>query len=406
MGRKCIRVASWFGGAALTGTCVLWFAGSSKAQNAASSGAPDRAVTTPMVVIGANDLGMHCMQPDFSELLILPPYNTIHATVIDRTHGSPELVTSGVTVEYAFASNTHSADKTNFWRFVQPLLGVALQPDVGLTGHGMTGTLTRTGNGDWSVTGIPIIPIDDNGRENPYPLATVTVRSGASVITQTNFVVPVSQELSCNLCHNTPGISPATDILRAHDRLHATTLEQQKPVFCAGCHADTALGAPGQPGVSAMSHAMHGAHASRVGSLGISNVCYACHPGVRTQCQRDVHLARGLNCTTCHGDMAAVGNPARRPWADEPRCGSCHTRAGFEFEQPGVLFRDSRGHGGVQCYVCHSSPHAITPATTGVDNLQAMRLQGMAGPLGSAPGSCTICHNQQPTDPFPHRRDD
>lgn len=392
-----------FGGACAAAAAIALGSGGGENSGDAAGG---RAVTGPYVVIGANDLGMHCMQPDFSELMILPPFNTMHATVIDRTHGSPELVTGGVTVEYRFASNTHSADKTNFWRFAPALLGATLPPDVGLTSHGMRGTMSPTGNGDWSVTGVPIIPIDDDGRENPYPLATVTVKSGANVLAQTNFVVPVSQELSCNLCHNAPGISPATDILRAHDRLHGTALEQQKPVFCAGCHADAALGTPGLPGVPTMSAAMHGAHAARVGSLGIDNECYACHPGVRTQCQRDVHSARGLNCVSCHGNMAAVGNPARRPWIDEPRCGDCHTRQGFQFEEPGKLFRESRGHGGVQCIVCHSSPHAITPATTEVDNLQTIRLQGAPGPLGSVAGSCLICHNRQPSDPFPHRRED
>ena len=29
-----------------------------------------------MVVLGYNDLGMHCMNQDFSEFMILPPFNT------------------------------------------------------------------------------------------------------------------------------------------------------------------------------------------------------------------------------------------------------------------------------------------------------------------------------------------
>ena len=46
-------------------------------------------VTTPMVVLGYNELGMHCMNQDFSELMILPPYNTLHAQVIDRERRAP-----------------------------------------------------------------------------------------------------------------------------------------------------------------------------------------------------------------------------------------------------------------------------------------------------------------------------
>ena len=36
-------------------------------------------------VIAWNNLGMHCMDADFSVFAILPPYNTIQAQVIDPT---------------------------------------------------------------------------------------------------------------------------------------------------------------------------------------------------------------------------------------------------------------------------------------------------------------------------------
>jgi len=356
----------------------------------------------PCAVLAYNDLGMHCMQQDFSEMMILPPFNTLRAQVIDRTHGSPEIVTSDITVRYSIPSNTHGADKTNFWAYAQPLLGFPLEPEVGLTGSRLSGIMTRMTPRDWGVVGIPLVPIDDSGRENPYPLATITVERDGQVIGRTQAVTPVSWEMSCQLCHNTPGISTATDILRAHDRLHFTNLEQQKPVFCAGCHMDNALGAPGVPGVSSMTAAMHGAHASRMGMIKLDNECYACHPGIRTQCQRDVHAAKGISCIECHGNMAAVGNPARQGWIDEPRCADCHSRPGFEFEPPGVLFRDAVGHQGIKCIACHSSPHAITPATTERDNLQSVSNQGHAGVIDS----CTVCHITTPSDPFPHRRGD
>ena len=46
-------------------------------REAPVNGAPpaDNAVTTPMVVFGYNDLGMHCMNSDFSEIMVLPPFN-------------------------------------------------------------------------------------------------------------------------------------------------------------------------------------------------------------------------------------------------------------------------------------------------------------------------------------------
>ena len=358
---------------------------------------------TDVVVVGYNDLGMHCMNDDFSELLILPPFNTLHAQVIDRSESDPHIIKENLTVRYSIPGNTHSADKTNFWKHADALFGVTLPPDVGLTGNGLSGRMFATENDDWNVTGIPITPLDDNGRLNPYPLALITAHlPNGQEIGRTQAVVPVSQELSCNLCHQTPGISAERDILIAHDRLHGTSLADNTPVLCAQCHADNALGLPGDPNLSNLSLAIHGSHASRLAGLNLAVSCYACHPGVRTQCQRDVHFLAGMTCHDCHGSETDVANPARNPWVDQPRCGDCHQREGFEFEEPGKLFRESRGHKGIMCMTCHGSPHAVTPTTTQADNAQALRLQGNTGVLND----CSVCHREQPEEPFFHRLED
>lgn len=371
----------------------------------ARAGARAATVTTPYLVLAANDLGMHCGQSDYSEMLILPPFNTLRAQVIRRSGGEPNLVTSGVTVKYAILNNTHSADKTNFWDFSFPALGAPM-PDVGITGTTLQGTMAAppSGTPDFAAVGIPITPIDDSGREVAYNIATVSVERNGSVVASTQAIVPVSTEMSCNLCHSTPGVSTATDILRAHDRLHGTNLESRKPVMCAECHSDNALGAPGQAGVSSLSSAMHTAHASRMSTLNLTNTCYACHPGVRTNCQRDIHSARGMTCTSCHGGMAQVGAPTRQPWLQEPSCGSCHQarRPTFDFEQPGVLFRNAIGHKGVKCISCHSSPHAITPAVTETDNIQAGLIQNHTGVIND----CTACHSNGPPGAFFHKVED
>lgn len=355
--------------------------------------------TDPLVVLGYNDLGMHCMNEDFSELTILPPFNNLHAQVIDRSGGDPKIVTSGITVRYEIPGNTHSADKINFWLFAERLFGVKLAPNVGLTGNGLFGNMQPTGTNDWSATGIPVTPLSDNGSDDPYPLATITVIRQGQTVAQTRAVVPVSWEISCNICHNTPSISTATDILRKHDRRHGTNLEQQKPVLCANCHSDNALGKTGNPNLPSLSRAMHRAHAPRMDQANLTNSCYACHPGIRAQCQRDIHLSKGMTCTSCHGSMEAVAAANRRPWIDEPRCASCHQRQGFEFEQANTLYRDSKGHMSVHCAACHGSPHAITPTSTAADNLQAIAVQGIAGKINQ----CTVCHRRSPNEAFPHR---
>lgn len=348
------------------------------------------------------------MNQDFSQLCILPPFNSLHAQVIRRGR-EPRIVSSGVTVSYSIANNTTSADKTNFWQFAPQLFGVNLPPDVGLTGSGMHGVMTPTGANDWAATGIPITPIDDDGYLNPYSLAKIQVEAAGATVATTRAVVPVSWEISCNLCHapGAPGPAVDADILSRHDQKHGTSLLGSGPVLCASCHADPALETPGAPGVSTMSHAMHSSHANRMNvleAMGMTNTCYACHPGFRTNCQRDIHFAKGIHCADCHGGMEAVANPTRMPWADQPTCGSCHAsrQEEFDFEEPGKLFKDSRGHGDVHCSACHGSPHAITPALTVEDNIQATERQGYPGVISK----CTVCHTSTPSEAFEHKRFD
>lgn len=351
------------------------------------------------VAFAYNDLGMHCMNEDFSEFMILPPYNTVDMQVI-RRGAEPHLTTSGISISYNIPGDTTSVTKTNFWQYAQQLLGVSLAPDMGLTGNGLSGNLTRTSRNEalWEVTGIPLTPITDDGELDPYQLGDFRVFQGGTEIARTSTVIPVSWEISCNICHDQPGASVGTNILRSHDRLHGTDLEHAKPVVCGACHAQPPLGLGGEPGLNSLSSVMHSAHASRMDAAQLENKCYACHPGFETNCQRDVHFARGIGCTDCHGEMADVGNPARRSWQDEPRCGSCHQRSGFRFEETGKLYRDSRGHHEVMCAVCHGSPHAITPTVTAPDNVQALMMQGHTGTINK----CSVCHVNTPRDEFEH----
>lgn len=360
-----------------------------------------------LVILGVNELGMHCMNQDFADLCILPPFNSLRAQVI-RRGVEPTIVTSSATVSFTIPGNTTSANKTNFWEYAPQLFGVTLPLNTGLTGAGLAGTMPATGLGYYEKRGIPVTPIMDNGTENAYPLATITAQyQGAT--RQTQVVVPVSWEISCNLCHDQKLSSGrlsgkpetiAASILNAHDRLHGTNLINQRPVLCASCHADPALGTTGTAGVKSMSAAMHGSHASRMARAGLSNPCYACHPGVKTNCQRDVHYTKGIYCTNCHGGMAAVGSTTRTPWVDEPKCGSCHKVANHQYEETGKLFKDSRGHGNVMCVTCHNAPHAITPATNAPDNVQTLLYQNHTGKIDT----CTVCHTSTPSQSFPHER--
>ena len=114
-------------------------------------------VSGDLVVLAWNDLGMHCLNPTYDELVILPPYNTLWVQVIERGD-PPQIVTSGITVEYSIKNNTYSYGKRDygqFWDNVLALFGLDLAQDTGLnlvdpdTHNGLSGewfyreTITR-----------------------------------------------------------------------------------------------------------------------------------------------------------------------------------------------------------------------------------------------------------------------
>ncbi len=132
------------------------------------------------------------------------------------------------------------------------------------------------------------------------------------------------------------------------------------------------------------------------------------------------------------GDYYTNASTPRVPWANEPMCQSCHTgdanqnlasaanvvkggdgmrliqayRTGdanakpivatnrrFAENQSGskqVLYRLSRGHGGVFCEGCHGATHAEWPIATANanDNIAATQIQGHAGKIVE----CQACH--------------
>ncbi len=351
------------------------------------------------VVIGWNDLGMHCYDRDYSTLTVLPPYNNLFSQVVKRGD-PPQVVTSGVAVSYSFPDNTYSVGKTNFWDYVPKIFGTNLSPNIGLTGKGLAGAMDAASN-HFVAEGVPVTEFSDSAPTTPdyFQLARIVAKdlSGA-VLAQSDVVAPVSSEMRCDVCHNEP--SPTNfrmNILQKHDEEEGTHLAAQanggNPVLCSNCHADPALGKTGNPNLPSLSAAMHGKHA------GETNNCYACHPGPNTQCLRDVMSTQfGMTCTDCHqGGMLMLSDETRTPWVDEPRCANCHDAQ--HAENPGKLFKQSTGHGGLYCEACHNSTHAILTSREAKDNLQSIALQGYAGTIGK----CTVCHLTDPGHGGPHQ---
>jgi len=394
-------------------------AGGSPAAAAPDAPAP---VAEDYVVFAWNDLGMHCYNRDFRYLAVLPPYNNLWAQVV-RRGDPPELVTTGVTLDYGFPDNTFSVGKSNFWDYDVQLFGKDLLPNVGLTGKGLSGELDLpAGKTAFVAEGIPLTEFRDsdyaadpaNPAPYPYQLADVIVRDSTSgqELTRVTTVSPVSTEMHCDYCHHDGGVggiatgSVELNILTLHDREnqdeyppgHTGALTARAPILCAECHASNALGAPGAPGVPNLSKAVHEKHSDRVSAD--LNGCYSCHPGPQTQCLRDVMSQRGMDCIDCHGSMEHVSeNP--NPWLNEPRCddAGCHAGGQYDLDQP--LYRHSREHGGLYCEACHDSTHAIAPSREPNDAIKFLALQGLNGAIGAS-SRCDVCHTQRPSGAGPH----
>jgi hypothetical protein len=368
---------------------------------------PIPAASMSYVAFAWNDLGMHCLNPTYNQGVILPPYNTVWVQVVKRGD-PPQIVTAGITVQYAIRNNTYSYGKRSFgqfWDNMPQLFGVSLAHDTGLNledpniHNGLSGTMVVKGD-HFQVNGIPVVPVDDALNYNPYQIADITVRNSGTnaVLVQTSATVPTSDEFNCAKCHAAGGSGNAhipggggadvlANTLAAHDGISGTTLVASAPVLCASCHGSPALGQTG-PGTSGlyMSRAMHGFHADK------GAACYDCHPGGTAKCSRSVaHTAADGNCITCHGTMADVASSiatgGRIPWVNEPQCATCHAGVA-EVNTGSTLYRNASGHKGLSCPACHSSPHAMVPSQQASDNAQAVQYQTTIAPIGD----CKVCH--------------
>ena len=193
---------------------------------AAAFGLPLALLAANNQILGWNNLGMHCMDSDYSVFSILPPYNTIEAQLI--VGGKLVTVSNGYTVTYQAVAdpsgsiNKSSIGKGNWLQYAPQLFG-AVAGDQGLpfptpvtfwmpgasntpqamvfeqTNEPASGVLTPV---NWfHAYGIPITPYDDAGRKNPYPMMRQIARSGTTPIATNDIVLPVSDEMDCRACH-------------------------------------------------------------------------------------------------------------------------------------------------------------------------------------------------------------
>lgn len=426
-------------------------------------------------LLGWNNLGMHCMDSDYSVFSILPPYNTVEAQLIVGgklvTNGGAYSVTYQAVTDPSGSINTSSIGKGNFYEHAGALYGASLAPDQGLLAWPMPGpantpramvfertnapapgVATRT---DWfRAEGIPITPIDDQGRKNPYPMMRLVAFDSASHPVATNDVVlPVSDEMDCRGCHGSgapeagrpaggwvwnadPERDYRLNILKLHDErqfgrdatlygaalaardfatagLYHGAVASGKAVLCAACHASEALGTTSYPGVKALTAAVHARHAGvQDPALGMTlddsanrAACYRCHPGSTTRCLRGAMggavAADGtmeMQCQSCHGNMSLVGNTNRVGWFMEPSCQSCHT--GTATSNSGQIRFTSSFTAPGQVRSPADSTFATTP------NTPAAGLSLYRFSIGHGGLQCSACHGSTHAEfPSTHAND-
>jgi hypothetical protein len=406
-------------------------------------------------LLGWNNLGMHCMDSDYSVFTILPPYNTIEAQLI--VGGKLVKSGTGYSVTYEAVAdpdgsiNSTSIGKGNFYDFTAKLYG-ALGPDQGLAGWGMPGPsnipqsmLFEPTNQpvpgvftpvNWfRAEGIPITPYDDAGNKNPYPLLRLVARnSSGQVIARSDIVAPVSDEMDCSACHGSKETF-RLNILQSHDTkefarnaaayqqaLQAMnyrpegllpTAQQGQPILCAKCHASEALGTKSYGDIPPLTTSMHSMHATvmdpvtstPLGSVDNRSACYRCHPGSETRCLRGAmggavapDGSMAMQCQSCHGGMEQVGAPTRIGWLMEPNCQSCHT--GTATHNNGQIRYSSVFESNGSERVAVDSTFA-TSANTPASGISLYRFSTGHGGL-----QCSACHGSTHAEfPATHRND-
>jgi hypothetical protein len=364
---------------------------------------PARVVTANSYKLtGWNELGMHCDDgQDYSIFGVLPPYNSVHAHLIDSSGllvkaGTGYIVTyQAITDPLTNTINTTSSPKTNFWQYVAALGLGSVLPDFGVTldpafpGSQMPGPANTpramkfaTADNSFYAPAVPMMNYADAPAppypKNYFPMMRLTATNSAGVVVATtDIVLPISDEMSCILCHasntGSPAAQPASgwvnnpnpakdtklNILRKHDDVFKTNplflaasaslgfspsgLEAQsaiKPFLCAICHGSNALAMAGYTGVPALTTSMHGLHAGVINpgtgqtmeNSTTRQACYFCHPGPVTQCMRGAMAtlkapggANAIECQSCHGTMSTLAVPTRQGWLNEPACQQCHS---------------------------------------------------------------------------------
>lgn len=370
------------------------------------------------VLLGWNNLGMHCMDSRYAEFAILPPYNTVEAQLIINgklitnstvPSASDYRITYEATADPTGSINTSSVNKSDWITYAPILFGLppsALpSADYGLAHCNMPGALQPydavNGNipqemlfqpagilaplNTFHAEGIPITPEDDAGNPNNYPLMKLVAKeiSTGTIVAESKVVLPVSDEMSCKSCHapNTNSKAmPAAGWITAPDpdqtyRLNVLKLHDEKEFASHAALYQDALAAKG---INA-----NGLYASATADK------------------------KPVLCASCHASEA-LGAPSfsSSNGSVPPLTQSVHnTHAGVVIPGSTLTLNDSTNRD--SCYSCHpgSKTHCLrgamgsAVATDGTMEMQCQSCHGNMSKVGDIhrtgwlnEPTCQSCH--------------
>ncbi len=342
---------------------------------------PNLSAAPKAVILGWNNLGMHCMDSRYGEFGILPPYNTIEAQLIVDGKLIIDPVSSGYRLTYEAINdpsgsiNTTSIAKSDWATFAPTLLGLPSNwnADVGLVSSPYNCSMPGASNTpqpmysgqpgapekSFHAEGIPITPYDNSGNKNTYPMMRLKAWSTANPLTpvaQTDIVVPVSDEMSCKSCH-APGTDPNNTSPAKPSAGWITNANPDREVRLniLKKHDDVFSGQP--------------LYTAALNSLNIADGLYA--NAIKTP-------PKPVMCASCHASEA-LGTPG---YATTPSLTSSMHSRHASTTPPGGIALDSDSNRSA-CYECH--PGSATKC-----------LRGAMGSAVAADGSmemqCQSCH--------------
>jgi hypothetical protein len=317
---------------------------------------PPPATDSEFVVMATNDLGMHCVCMGFDTFVLLPPFNTLRAQVIQRDifnskGGTPTVIADdSIRVDYNIVENTDASLLADpyfqSWMANAPILFPGFDPApggvvTGLAGKGLHGEMDAEPEGWYEAVGIPAYPdvssnstsqekimTDPLGGPNRNPFLTGNVKVYDSVtnelLAETNTTVPTAFGGCCG-CHvdlagdngypaDPYGSFDLMGVLHERDSginfadpavLDTNNDGVPGPIRCSQCHLDPAMGesvAPGYAGLPTsqytFSDVLHRWHVENPNVLAVdpdlANNCYACHPGNNVDCYRGHHVTKKI----------------------------------------------------------------------------------------------------------------